>query len=71
MPTYHAGVIREYLASFRKHGDSKSESDFSTHFHEELNIAREMNDNKFTLFLHRLNIYKIIISYKILRKFGI
>jgi len=68
---YPAGVIRDWLASFRKHRDSKSESDFSIHFHEELNIAKKAHDGKFTLFLHKLNIYKIIIFYRIFRKLGI
>lgn len=68
---YPAGVIREYLASFRRHSNSKSESDFGTHFHEELNIAEKAHNGKFILFLHRLNIYKIIILYKIFRKLGI
>ena len=68
---YKPGVIHDYLASFRKHRNSKSESNFSTHFREEYKIAKKTGNGKFLLFLHKLNIYKIIISYTIFRKLGI
>jgi glycosyltransferase involved in cell wall biosynthesis len=68
---YPAGVIRDYLACFRRHEDSKSESDYLRHFKEELHIAGKYHKGRFLLFIHKLNIYKIVFLYRSFRVFGL
>jgi glycosyltransferase involved in cell wall biosynthesis len=68
---YPAGVIPGYLACFRRHRRSKSERDYLRHFSEEYQVARRFHKGRFLLFLHRLNVYKIIFSYRLFRLFGI
>ena len=64
---YPAGVIDEYLASFRHHRDSKSHRGVQRHFRDELRIARQYGqDHPLPLFLHRINYYKIVWAYKVL-----
>ncbi len=63
---YQPFVIRDYLASFRKHTQSKSESDYYKHFAEEYRIAKKFTRSPLILFLHWLNIWKIVASYSII-----
>ncbi|MFA4864766.1 MAG: hypothetical protein WC605_13470, partial [Bacteroidales bacterium] len=65
-----AGVINHELASFRRHGSSKSETGFRGQFFEQYAVARKYNPSFFDRALHRFNIFKIITSYRILGWFS-
>lgn len=60
-------IINVYLAAFRKHDLSKSESSYSKHFKEEYSIVKNYTDSGIINFLHWLNIWKIIIAYSLMR----
>jgi glycosyltransferase involved in cell wall biosynthesis len=65
-----AGVIRKDLASFRRHGSSKSETGFRDQFFEQYAVAKKYGPSFFNRTLHRFNIFKIITSYRILGLFS-
>jgi glycosyltransferase involved in cell wall biosynthesis len=65
-----AGVIRKDLASFRRHGSSKSETGYRDQFFEQFAVARRYGPSFFNRALHRFNIFKIITSYRILGLFS-
>lgn len=65
-----AGVIRKDLASFRRHGSSKSETGFRDQFFEQYAVAKKYGPSFFNRALHRFNIFKIITSYRILGMFS-
>jgi len=60
--------IPRYLANFRFYHTSKSGSRFVRQFGDELRLARKYAKGryKWSLFLHQLNYYKIIVAYKVL-----
>ncbi len=66
---YPAGVINEYLSAFRRHSKSKSETDFTSQFLEQYMVAKKRNPGKMILSLHKFNIYKIIVSYRVMNMF--
>ncbi len=64
---YDAGIICYYLSNFRYYPSSKSGSVNKNQFLDELRIAHLYGKKyPFSLFLHKLNYYKIIIIYNIL-----
>jgi GT2 family glycosyltransferase len=65
-----AGVICKDLASFRRHGSSKSETGFKDQFFEQYAVAKKYGPSFFNRTLHRFNIFKIITSYRILGLFS-
>jgi glycosyltransferase involved in cell wall biosynthesis len=65
-----AGVIPGNLASFRRHGSSKSETGFRDQFFEQYAVARKYSPSFFNRAAHRFNIFKIITSYRIIGWFS-
>ncbi|MCK5839629.1 MAG: glycosyltransferase, partial [Bacteroidales bacterium] len=63
---YSPGVVPDYLACFRRHLYSKSESGYVKQFSEEYQIAKENTRNPFLLLLHKLNVFKIVAVYWLL-----
>jgi len=61
--------IPKYLSSFRFFSTTKSWSNFKKQFAQELQLAHKYAkwQYKLALLLHRINYYKIVISYTILR----
>jgi glycosyltransferase involved in cell wall biosynthesis len=66
---YPAAFLPQYLASFRRHGASKSETDFKKQFREEYTVASSYKPGRYLLLLHRINIFKIILSYRVINLF--
>lgn len=62
--------IDAYIANFRFYHTSKSGSRFTQQFADELRIAKEYAWGKYrwSIFLHKLNYYKICTAYKILSR---
>jgi len=65
-----AGVINAELAKFRRHRSSKSETGFRKQFFEQYAVSRKYNPSFFNRIVHRFNIFKIIISYRVLGWFS-
>ncbi len=64
---YPAGVINNYLSNFRYHSDSKSGLEDKTKFQDELKLAKKYSNGvKIPIYLHKLNYFKIIWSYRIM-----
>ncbi len=68
---YPAGVIRDYLACFRRHSAAKSEMDFRKQFREGYLVMKKMNKGWFVRIIHKMNMVKIIGLYRIMKFFGI
>lgn len=68
---YPAGVIRQYLACFRRHAVTKSERGFRKQFREGYEVARKMHKGRFLRFLHKMNMLKIIGIYRFMKFIGI
>lgn len=66
---YKAGVINEYLSSFRITSSNKSTVGFVKQFQDEFNVAKRFTNNKLILFLHFLHYNLIIFIYSILKFF--
>lgn len=64
---YKAGVINEYLSSFRITHLNKSTIGFVRQFQDEFNVAKRFTDNNLILFLHLLHYNLIIFIYSILK----
>jgi glycosyltransferase involved in cell wall biosynthesis len=65
---YPAGVIRDYLADFRWHSKSKSGMDYRQQFFDEYNAAeKHAGGRRLALWLHKMNMWKIILSYDVMR----
>lgn len=64
---YKAGVINEYLASFRIVPNTKSSTGFVKQFKDELVVSKKYTNNSFLLFLHKLHVNIIIFIYSILK----
>lgn len=64
---YRAGVINEYLSSFRITHLNKSSLGFIKQFRDEFNVAKRFTNNNFILFLHLLHYNLIIFIYSILK----
>jgi glycosyltransferase involved in cell wall biosynthesis len=62
--------INRYLSSFRRHGDSKSETDFTSQFREQFEVAKRYGPNRFQRARHQFNIYKVILAYKTMKLVG-
>jgi len=65
-----AGVINKNLASFRRHGTSKSETGFRDQFFEQYAVAKKYGPSFFNRAAHRFNIFKIITSYRVINWFS-
>jgi len=64
---YPAGVISDYLANFRYYANSKSGGVNKKQFQDELRLAKKYgNGHPLSIFLHKLNYYKITGIYWIL-----
>jgi glycosyltransferase involved in cell wall biosynthesis len=63
------GVINLDLAKFRRHRSSKSEKGFRDQFFEQYAVSGKYNPSLFNRVVHRFNIFKIIVSYRILSLF--
>lgn len=67
---YPARVINDYLADFRWYTQSKSGSDYRQQFIDEFNTAKKHADGKrWPIWLHKLNVWKIVLSYDIMSFF--
>lgn len=64
---YKAGVIDEYIASFRIVYTTKSSMGFIQQFKDELDVAKKHTNNNTIIFLHQLHIFLIIFIYSILK----
>ena len=62
------GHIKEDIAEFRWYETSKSGSTYVRQFHEEYEIARQHSAPMTAIWLHKLNIYKIIWTYNLLSR---
>lgn len=65
---YNPLYINEHIANFRFYYTSKSGATFKKQFKDEFRLAKKYSQwwHKFSLFLHKINYYKIIIIYNIL-----
>ena len=70
---YQPIYIPSYIANFRFYHTSKSGARFTQQFKDELRLAKKYAKWKYkwSLFLHQVNYYKIIVIYKILGFFKI
>jgi len=68
---YPAGVIPEYLACFRRHQTSKSDTGFKAQFLEQFQVAKQHGAGKLSRIIHYFNIYKIIFSYQLINSFTV
>jgi len=67
---FKGGFINNYLSSFRWYTDSKSGQSFLKQFRQDLEVAKKYSQGrKWSLFLHNLNHYKIIIIYSLMNLF--
>lgn len=64
---YKAGVINEYLSSFRITNSNKSTIGFVRQFKDEFNVSKRFTSNNLILFLHLLHYNLIIFVYSILK----
>lgn len=60
-------VLKEPVANFRIHGQSKGETSFKKQFAEDFQIAKEYSENKFLTVLHKIHNFFILTVYKIQR----
>jgi glycosyltransferase involved in cell wall biosynthesis len=58
--------LRKQVAKFRRHDTSISNNHFEQQFQEELNIARKYG-NFIHYLIHKLNMYKIVTAYKLMK----
>lgn len=68
---YPPGVIRDDLAGFRRHSLAKSERNFRKQFREGYIVAGKMHKGWLFRFLHKVNMLKIIVLYRIMRLLGV
>ncbi|MFA6160269.1 MAG: glycosyltransferase family 2 protein [Parcubacteria group bacterium] len=67
---YPAGVINDYLANFRYYSNSKSGSVNKKQFQDELRLAKKFGAGyPLSIFLHKINYYKITGIYWFLNLF--
>ncbi|PKP35105.1 MAG: glycosyltransferase [Bacteroidetes bacterium HGW-Bacteroidetes-17] len=59
--------INDYLSAFRIHTDSKGEQNYKHQFKEEYKIATVYTQSKIIKLFHWLNIWKIILAYKLIK----
>ncbi|MBW6459755.1 MAG: glycosyltransferase [Bacteroidales bacterium] len=64
------GFIDRELSAFRRHGSSKSETGFMDQFFEQYEVAKRYDPSLSDRLIHRFNISKIILSYRILGLFS-
>lgn len=64
------GFINRELSAFRRHGRSKSETGFRDQFYEQYEVAKRYGPSLADRLIHRFNISKIILSYRILGLFA-
>lgn len=64
---YKAGVINQYLSSFRVTNSNKSSIGFVKQFRDEFDVAKKFTNNNLILLLHFIHYNLIIIIYSILR----
>lgn len=64
---YKAGVINQYLSSFRITDTNKSTIGFVRQFKDEFNVAKRFTNNNLILFLHLLHYNLVIFIYSILK----
>ncbi len=57
----------QLLASFRWYETSKSGATYRAQFEQELEVARQWSPSRAALWLHRINIHKIVWSYDAMR----
>ena len=60
-------IINDYLAGFRVHNSSKSETNVIKHFKDELKISKKFSDNSLIYFLHYINYLSIIGGYLLIQ----
>jgi len=66
---YSAGLIDDYLANFRYYSTSKSGGVNKKQFQDELRLAKKFGaGHPLSIFLHKINYYKITIIYWFLNK---
>lgn len=64
---FKAGVIDQYLASFRITPNNKGTKGFIKQFKDELKVTKRYTGNQIIIFLHQLHISFIILIYSLLR----
>ncbi len=62
--------INEYLAKFRRHGSSKSETGTRDQFREEYEVCLRHGSSRYSKFMHWLNMYKIVLGYRFINLFS-
>jgi glycosyltransferase involved in cell wall biosynthesis len=64
---YPAGIINKYLANFRYYSNSKTGKINCKEYLDALRIAEKFRkEYRYSIFLHKINYFKIIIAYKLL-----
>jgi glycosyltransferase involved in cell wall biosynthesis len=61
-------VLKDFLASFRLHDMSKSMQNYTNLFKDQYQVHKKYDQGKYLLFIHRLNIAKILAVYRVLAK---
>ncbi len=61
-------MVKDSLAAFRIHGQSKGTTAFTKQFAEELQVAQKFSQNWLALLLHRLHNQLILTSYRQMKK---
>jgi glycosyltransferase involved in cell wall biosynthesis len=68
---YALGYIDDYLANFRYYDTSKSGGVNKQQFLDDLRIAQQYGkDYPLSLLMHKMNYYKIMMIYRVLKKIG-
>lgn len=61
--------IDRYLARFRRHGSSKSETGTREQFREEYVVCLRYGPSRYSKFMHWFNMYKIVLGYRFINLF--
>lgn len=62
--------IDAYLAQFRRHGTSKSETGTRDQFREEYEVCLRYGPSGVSKFIHWINMYKIVLGYRLISLFS-
>lgn len=62
-------VVKDWLAAFRLHGNSKSMRNYKNLFSDQFRVHQKYDNGKYLLFIHRLNILTILTVYRLMDLF--
>ena len=65
---YKPLIINDYLACFRVHHNAKSSLNPASQFREQVDIHKSYDKRKMLLFLHRMNSYKNVAGYWVMKR---